>query len=150
MEDAFGVRRVERVGHLHGNLDQRPEFEGPAVEPLVERFALEQLHRQVALAAFLIEAVDGADVGMVERGRGAGFAPEPFERLGRRRVAGRQHLDGHLPAELGVLRPVDDAHAACTELVSDAIVPEGLANQGVRHDPGWTILSPVSLDRKEG
>ena len=45
------------------NVEQRPEIERPAVQALVERLALEQLHRQIALPGLLVEAVDRADVG---------------------------------------------------------------------------------------
>ena len=60
----------------------------------------------------LAEVVDGEDVGMVQRGGCAGLLLEPMEalRVGRKRRG--EHLDGDVPAEAWVTRPIDLAHAA--------------------------------------
>ncbi len=76
----------------------------------------------------LVDVVDRADVGVLERGGRAGLALKPLERLS---VAGQllgQELQRHAAAELQVLGLVDDAHAAAAELRDDAVVGDGLAD----------------------
>ena len=82
----------------------------------------------------LLDTVDRADVRVIERGCGAGFATEPLDRLIARRVAARgQHLERDLAAKLRILRAVHHSHPASAELIENPVVPEGLANEGVRH-----------------
>ena len=77
----------------------------------------------------LADFVDGADVGMVERGGGAGLALEALERA---RVAGqvcREEFQRDEAAEFRVLGFVDDTHPATAEPFDDAVVRDGLADQ---------------------
>jgi len=46
---------------------------------LFQRLAFEQLHRDKGLAFVFVNVVNGADAGMIERRRRAGFALEAFE-----------------------------------------------------------------------
>ncbi len=85
MQDAFGVRRVERVGDLRRDVEHVPQIERPSRQPPIERLAVEQLHREIELAFVLVEAVDRADVRMIERRRGARFAAEALDRFLARR-----------------------------------------------------------------
>ena len=148
VEDALGMRRVEGIGHLHADVEQRAEVDGATGEAQVEWLAVEQLHGEIALAVLLVEAVDGADVGVVQGRRRASLAPEPFDGFGARGASGREYLDGHLAAELEVLRPIDHTHPAGAELIEDAVVPEGLTDEGTRHDLRALIVSGSCLDRE--
>ena len=58
---------IERISHLDGDVEHLPQVERPARQPAIERLAIEQLHGEIQLAFVFVEAVDGADVGMVER-----------------------------------------------------------------------------------
>ncbi len=89
---------------------------------MLEGLAFEQLHGDEGLVSVLANLVDGADVGVVEGGGGAGFAQETFERL---TVAGEvlgQELESDEAAELGVFGLVDHTHAAAAELFHDTVV----------------------------
>ena len=68
----------------------------------IERLAVEQLHREIELAFVLVEAVDGADVRMIQRRRGARFAAEALDRFIARGVARRQNLERDLAARASV------------------------------------------------
>jgi len=50
-------------------------------------------HRDKRLAVLVVNLVDGADVGMVERGGRLGFALKTFERLGIRGEIFRQNFN---------------------------------------------------------
>ena len=81
-------------------------FQGPAGDHVLERHAVEKFHRDKALALVLADFVDGADVGMVQRGSGAGLAAETFERLRvlrnvlREGISGRQSDRGEVSSAL--------------------------------------------------
>jgi hypothetical protein len=66
---------------------------------------------------------------MIKRGSGARFPAQAFERL---RVSGnifRQELQGDEATKLRVLGFVDHTHAATAQLLDDAIVRDGLADE---------------------
>ena len=66
--------------------------------------------------------MDRCDVRVVQGGGSTSLLLEAGEALGIRGKLGRQHLDGHLAAQAGVLRQVHLAHAASTELLGDLVV----------------------------
>ena len=76
-----------------------------------------------------LDAVDGADIGMVQRGQHLGLplkAPHPLP------VGGElfgQDLERDLAAELGVCGAVDLAHPAGAKFAGDAV----MGNGGVDH-----------------
>src|SRR5579883_3388289 len=74
---------------------------------------------------------------VLERRHGSGFAQEPHAKL---RVAGGRvgKLNGHLPAQMGVLGSVDDAHTAVAQPAHDPVVGNGLP------DHLWMDYSPSS------
>ena len=88
-------------------------------EPLRQRLALNELEDQVvelfAPDRLASDVVQGADVGMVERGDTLGLALEARPEL---RVGGelrREQLQGHVPREAGVAGPINLAHAPRAE-----------------------------------
>src|SRR5690348_17509729 len=84
MNDAARVRRVERVGDFDAPVEKQIERNGIARDAMLERRAFEKLHGDVRLSNFtrsFADLVDGANVGMIERRGGAGFALEAFEGL---------------------------------------------------------------------
>ena len=90
VHDAAGVGGLEGIGDLRAEIEQRLELERARPEPVPQRLALEQLHRDEGLALVLVDVVDRADVGVLERGGRAGFALQPLERLGvARQLLGR-------------------------------------------------------------
>jgi len=70
---------------------------------------------------------------MIESGRGAGFALEAFQgaRIADRVV--RQKLQSNHAAKANVLGSIDDAHAARTQFLVNAIVRDDLRNNVVVH-----------------
>jgi len=83
----------------------------------------------------LADLVNGADVGVIQRGSGAGLALETFEslRIGGQRV--RQEFERDAAAEIEIFGFIDDAHAASAEFREDAVMGDGAADQrgGIRH-----------------
>ena len=75
----------------------------------------------------LVDFVNRADVGMVERSRGARLAFEALESFLAPQKVGGEKLERNGTPEFHVLGLVDDAHAALTELLKDPIVTDRLA-----------------------
>ena len=94
-----------------------------------EILALDQFHHERADAAALFEAVDGADVRVIQRGERLRFALKRASRSGSATNA-REDLDRDVAIELRVARPIDLAHAAGPEGGEDLVRAE--AGTGVR------------------
>ena len=124
MDDALAMRLVERVGDLDGDLQRLVERERPFLEARGQRLALEMRHDQVVRAIDAADVVDAADVGMVQRGDGAGLALEPGPQIGIASNLTRQDLDGDRSIEACVAGSVDLAHAAGSEGGDDLIRAE--------------------------
>ena len=74
VDDALCVCRIERVGDLDRQAYQHIGVDRPAGDAVLQRHAVQKLHGDERLAVLVVNFVDGADVGMVERRRGLGFA----------------------------------------------------------------------------
>ena len=101
---------------------------GRARDAMLQRHAVQKLHGDEGLAVLLADVVDGADVGMIQRGSGPGFAAEAVQGL---RVAGDlvgQELEGDEAMQPRVLGLVDHTHTAAAELFHDAVVRDGLVD----------------------
>ena len=102
--------------------------------------ALQILHGDEGAAVLLADVMNGADVGMIQRGRGASLALEPAQRLPVASQFVRQELERDEATEPGVLRFVNHAHSAAAELLDDAVVGEGLADQGIGASGALSVL----------
>jgi hypothetical protein len=127
MDDALGVRRLERIGDLNRRLHERTHVEPPG-DQLGQRLPLEQLHHDEVLAIVLVDRVDGADARMVKSGGGPRLALKPLERLRISAELGRQKLQRHAAAEPRVLGFVDDTHAAGAEGPENVVVGHARSN----------------------
>ena len=110
------------------------DLQRPAGNAMLQRHAVQKLHGDEGLAVLLADVVNGADVGMIQRGRGLRFALKAGQRL---RIAGNvfgQELQGDEAVQPRVLGLVNHAHPAAAQLLDDAVVRDGLA------DHLWPII----------
>src|SRR5579863_8208046 len=130
MNDAFGVCGVEGVGNVDADLKKAINFERRAGDDVLERGAFHELHDDEGAAVEFLNVVNGADVGMVQRRGGARFALKTFEslRIGCD-VLGKK-FESDEAAEFGVFGFVDDAHSAAAEFFDDAVMRNGLSDEG--------------------
>ena len=89
---------------------------------------VEEFHHQEILAVDVFNRMDGADIGMVEGGGGAGFPLEAFGKLGVLRHLFRKEFQGDAAPEAGIFGFIDNAHAAAGDLACDVVVREGLTD----------------------
>ena len=111
-----------------------------AVKQRAERFAFEEFADDVLLADLDAEIVDGDDVGVIERGDGAGFALEAAAEIGGCAVFA-QNFDGDIAVEAGVAGAVDLAHAADPERGLDLVGAES----GVRSERHRSAIPRTQL-----
>jgi len=81
MDDARAMRRGEGIGDLNRHVEGLLERQRASLEPLLERFALQVLHHEEVDPILLPDVVKNADVRMVQRGHGSGFAHESLTQL---------------------------------------------------------------------
>ena len=118
MDDALLVRRFETRGDLARDGERLIER-----QRTFEVGAFDQFHHQRAL----LDAVDGGDVGMIQRREHLRFTLEARHVL---RVVGQrrgQHFDGDVAVQLGIAGAVHLAHAARADWCKNLIRAEFVA-----------------------
>src|ERR1700680_3631979 len=97
---------------------------------MLKSAALQQFHRDESLALTLINFINGADIGMIERRRHASFTAKTFQALRIVSYIFRQELQSHESAQASVFGLINNAHPAATKLLNNSIMSDGLANHG--------------------
>ena len=118
-----------------------PRQEGTAIS--LPNLSATLNHQLVTLFADL---VNGADVRMIEGGRRTRLSVETLQspRVSRQ-IVGKK-LQRNEAAKLSVLSFINNAHAAAPELLEDAVVRDGLADERVRT---WHLQHILGCARKQ-
>src|SRR6516165_11154566 len=135
MDDARSVGGIKRVGDVNAQRQDGLDLQRLATDAVFDRHAFQILHRYKRLTSLLPDFVDGADVGMVQGGGRAGFAAKSFQSLWVFRKVIRKEFESNVAAKFGVFGLIDHTHSATTKLFDNAVVRDGLADEGigVRH-----------------
>jgi hypothetical protein len=81
MNDAFRVRRIERIRDLNGQRQSHIGFHRTPRDPVLQRHPVQKLHGDESLPMLIVNLVDRADIGMVQRGSGLSFPLEAGQGL---------------------------------------------------------------------
>ena len=81
MDDPLGMGGLQRIGNLNCQVEDLRCSQALLGDAVLERSPLQQFQSDERLAHVLTNFVNGADVGMVERGGRACLALEPLKRL---------------------------------------------------------------------
>src|SRR5712692_2631959 len=103
MDDALRVRRLQRVSNLNPQLQHPLRLQRLSSDQVLQRLPVQKLHGDERLAFGLVNRVDRADVGVVERRSGLGFALESRKCLDVSGKLLRQELERDTAMELHVL-----------------------------------------------
>ncbi len=128
VNDSFGVSGFECVVDFDGEIEELIDFQGLGGDSFLERLALEEFHHDEDLAFVAADFMNGANVGVVEGGRSAGFALEAFQRL---LVVGQifgEKFQRNETSQSGVFGLVNNAHPAATQLFENAVVRDRTTN----------------------
>src|SRR5579872_657210 len=112
MQDAGAVRDLQSFCDFHSNFQQLSERQCAPAQALGERLAVEELHDEEVGTVLRADVVEMANVRMIQRGNGAGFALKTLLKLGSVGEVSGENLDGHEAIEARVFRAVDLSHAA--------------------------------------
>ena len=112
MDDPFLVRGGERLANLYGDGDGLVERQGTALQTLVERFAVDQLHDEYSARPRVFEPEDRGYVRVTERGEHLCLALESRDavRIGGERIG--QDFQRDVPGQLRVAGAIHLAHPA--------------------------------------
>ena len=124
MNDPLLVRRFKRLGDLLCNRQRLVQWDRPLRDPIGKGWSLDQFENQCLDAVGFFQAVDRADVRMIQGGQRFCFtlkSRDPLriacERLG-------QDFDCHVAIELGITPAIHFAHAASTYETDDLVRAE--------------------------
>ena len=129
VNDALFVRRFQSLGHLQGKAMGLFQRDGSFRNPLRQGGTLNQFQNQRTDIARFLEAVNGADVGVIERSEDFCFSLEPAHSLGIFDKLLGQDLQRDLPTQTTVGGLIDRTHTAFPEFGRDLVVVDGLAEQ---------------------
>jgi hypothetical protein len=127
MDDAFVVRGLEGLGDLSSDEQGLVHRQRSELQARGEIVAVDELQHEKRLAFRLLEAVDGADVGVVERRQQLRLAAEPRQAFRVLRDRRRQHLDGNLAIQAGVAGAIHRAHAAFADCGDELVRAETIS-----------------------
>ncbi len=122
MHDPLTVGSRQRVSHLHDDLERLGRGQPLPLEPGRQRLPLDVLHDDEASVTVGADLVDGADVGMIERGGGARLAQERLAGLVVVQSPRGEQLDRDRAIQVEVVGQIDLAHAADAQTTPDPIV----------------------------
>src|SRR6266849_893586 len=123
---------VQGIGDLDSQIEHRLDLQRLATDPAPEGLPLQQFHGDEGSSLGLVNLVDGADVRMIQCRGSLGFALKTAECL---RVFGYvvgQELESNETTKLHILGLVNHTHPATAELLNDAVVRDGSADQSER------------------
>ena len=123
------MRRFERLGNLMRDVQGLTDGDRPPGDPLGERVAVDELEYERGRTIPDFEPVDGADVGMVQRGQQPRLALEADAPLGIGREETREDFDRDIAPELPVACPIHLAHAAHAKRGEHFVVREALPDR---------------------
>ena len=123
------MRVRERVGNLERVAARHIERQRAAVQTLLQRDALHELHAQVGPAVVLADVVHVADIRMGEPRRLPRLGQQA--RVGRRVAAAPQHLERVIALEPQMPRAVHVAHPAGSQPLDDLVVADPGADRQI-------------------
>ena len=129
MDDAQFVRRFQRLGDLPRDGCHVRGRDRSLFEAFGKGGAVDELEHEPRRDAGVLEAIDVADVRVVERCQQLRLAPEAGQpiRIGGKRTW--QDLQGDVAIELGVAGPIHLAHTAGAKDADDLVGPHEGANR---------------------
>ncbi len=128
VDDPLVVGGTECVCYLRCPFNGFLDRKWLAGDAMFKRRAFHELHGNKRLAVLLIDLVDGADVGVIQRRSSARLSPKAFESVGNLGEIVRKELERDKPAERSVLSLVHNTHPAATQLFDDPVVRDDFAD----------------------
>ena len=116
VDNTVPVRRIQRQSNLLCGAHHLIQGYSALLQRLLQAAAAQEAHNQVSGAGLPPVIIEGHNVGVFQVGNNLGFSFKAADKFGVIGVAGQDDLDGHIPLDGRLHRPVDDAKAAAANL----------------------------------
>jgi len=129
VNDALRVSGVKSVGDFDANIEQNFHVKRATLDEMLESLTVEKFHGDERFSIFVANVIDGADAGVVQGGGGLRFPLETCQRL---RIVSHfigKEFQGNKTVQARVFGFVHDTHAAPAELLDNAVMRDGLADE---------------------
>ena len=130
MDDAGGVRRIQRVRQLHEDAGDLAYRHRTMCEARGQGFAGVVRHGDERLAGMVANLVDRRDVGMIERTRGACLPQQASSGLRIMDRSRRQEFQRNPTLQVRIFGQIHRAHAPGADVADDSVVRDGRADHG--------------------
>ena len=123
------MRGIESVRDLEAQIEHGLDLQRLASDPMPERLPFQQFHGDEGSPIDFVDLVDGADVGVVQRGCSPRFPLEATEGLC---VVGEfvgKELQSDVATQLQVFRFINHTHPASANLAEDAVMGNVLSHR---------------------
>ena len=125
MHDALFVRRLEGFGDLPGNPQRFVHRQTSCCRDATgEGLPFDELQHECAIAVRVFDAVDRADMRVIDRRQHARLSLEPRAPLRIVEEGSGQNLDRHVASEFRIPGAIDLSHAPGTELLDDLVMSD--------------------------
>jgi hypothetical protein len=131
VNDSLVVGSTECVCHLNPPFKHLLKRQRLAGNAMLQRGTFHEFHGNKRLAVLLVNFVDRANVGMIQRGRRARLSTKTFQSLWNLGQVVRKKFKSDKPAEGGILGLVDNTHTTAAQLFDDSVVRDSLADHWV-------------------
>ena len=124
MNDAFLMRRLQRLGDLLGVSERLFERKRAGGDLHVQAFTFDELHGEDVPPGDLLEGVDAGDARVIQRGERLRFSFEARYAILVLEEFLRQNFQRDIPCEARVRRPVHFSHPSGAERSEDLVGSE--------------------------
>src|SRR5579864_2377459 len=128
VDDACRMSCIQGIRNFDSQFQHVLNIQWLTGNQVLERLALQVLHRNEGLPFIVSNLIDSADVGMVKSRGSPRLALETLKRLSLSCEFLGQELQRHVPAEFEVLSLIHHTHAATTEFPQNPIMRDSNAN----------------------
>ena len=132
MNHPMAMRGVQGVGDLDGDAQGFVERQRLSCQPRCQRLAFQVLHYQEIDFCLFAYVIENADMSVLQRRDGFGFALEPRAQIRVRGEMRRQDFDGYRAIEPCVSGAIDLAHTAGADRRENLVWSEARTS-GERH-----------------
>ena len=133
VDDFLFVCGFHRFRDLNRERESVLDGDRPTIDPLRERFPVDELHRQELDPIRRFQTIEGRDARVIQRSENLRFSHESLQPVSVLGESVRKDFDRHIPPELRILRPEHLTHAALANGFDDFVMRESLTTRE-RHD----------------
>src|SRR6516164_5005208 len=126
------MRGIQRVSDLNRQRNEQFVIQRQTTDAVLQHHAIEELHGDESLSILLSDVVNGANIGMIQGGRGLCLTLKASQ---CQRMAGNvlgQELESDETMQAGVFGLIDDSHTAAAKSFDDPVMRDYLTDHLAR------------------